>query len=239
MEMKFNENEERNEILKRRINQVLENWRGIYTKEQTSTVEGIKKYSRRKPFMSNDEYGIWCLCKAEGKEVFREIYNTYKKPFEKDEFVHIQKKSLQERIENDCRKLTWYLSDLSVNEKTEPLVKEVLHRISNIGTSLEETLSTIWEENKMAFALPPFYELKKGVEVYDFGYEPDGLFLTAAACCVLGIKTYEYDISGAVNALESSIDDMPAEADHIATRAVDRMLTRTIAEPIEFIFTVM
>ena len=34
MEMKFNENEERNEILKRRINQVLENWRGLMPKKE-------------------------------------------------------------------------------------------------------------------------------------------------------------------------------------------------------------
>jgi len=239
MDLKFNENEERNEILKRRINLILESWRGLCSNEHTTIVDRIKKYSRRKAFMSNDEYGIWCLCKAEGKEVFRETYNAYKRPFEKEEFVRIQKKGLQERIENDCRKLTWYLSELSVNEKTESLVKEVLHRISNIRASLEESLGTAWEENKMAFALTPFYELKKEVEVYDFDYEPAGSVLAAAACCVMGIKTYEYDISGAVHALESSIDDMPAEADHIATRAVDRMLTRTIAEPIEFIFTVM
>ena len=239
MEMNLNENTIRNQDIKNEINAILETWRGIYSKEHTSIVEEIKKYTRRKPFMSANEYGIWCLCKVEGKEAFRTVYNEYKKPFEKDEFVCIQKNAFMNRLENDCRKLTWHLSELTPGEKTAEHVTEVLHRINNLAEFIEGALEAAWEEHKMAFTFTPFYEVKKEVEVYEFDYEPVGNIAASIACCVMGIKTYEYDISGAVHALEVSMEEMPAEADRIAIKAVDSILTRKIVEPIRFALSVM
>lgn len=239
MEMNLNENSIRNQDIKKEINSIMETWRGIYSKEHTSVVEGIKKYTRRKPHMSDDEYGIWCLCKVEGREAFREVYNEYQKPFDKDEFVRIQKNAFMNRLENDCRKLTWYLRELTPGEKTADLVKEVLHRINNLENLIEGALVAAWEEHKMVFTFTPFYEVKKEIDVHEFDYEPVGNVAASIACCVMGIKTYEYDISGAVHALEASMEEMPAEADRIAIKAVDSILTRKIVEPIKFALSVM
>lgn len=151
MEMNLNENADRTQAIKKEINTILENWRGLYSKEHTSIVEAIKKYARRKPFMSNDEYAIWCLCKVEGKEAFRAIYNEYKKPFEKDEFVRIQKNAFLNRLENDCRKISWYLDGITTNDKVYPILKEVQCYLARIGSLLEEALEQAWEENQMAF----------------------------------------------------------------------------------------
>lgn len=89
------------------------------------------------------------------------------------------------------------------------------------------------------FTVVPFYEIKKAVEVYEFDYEPASGILATTACNIIGIKTYEYDISSAVNTLEFSMEDMPAEADRIAIKAVDSMLARKIVEPMKFILSVM
>lgn len=239
MDMNLNDSIERKPIIKKEVNEILENWRGIYSKEHTSIVQEIKKCTRRKHFVSSDSYGVGCLCRVEGNEAFRSVYNAYRKPFGKDEFVKIQKAVFQNRIENDCKKLNWYLSGIVTCENVYTLVRDIQAQLGEVETLIEEALKLAWEDHKMAFEVAPFYEMKKHVEVKEFDPEPPIGNLWRFVNKAIGVKIYEYDVTRAVQVLETAVQEMTAEADRIAIKAVDAMLTRKIVEPIKFVLNVM
>ena len=238
MVMNLKENTVRNERIMKEISTILDDWRGIYSKANTAAAEENKKCFHRRAYVSNEDYSIECICRAEGKAALRTVFDEYIKPLEKNEFVRIQKNTFLKRVENDCRRLAWYLEGITTCHDVYPLVDEVQYQIANIDKLLGETLEEAWEEHKMAFELVTFCNIKKDIQIRKASYEPADA-LGRRICGTIGIKTYEYDISSAVHALEVFMEDISEEADRIAQKAVDDILTRKIVEPIKFILNVM